>query len=66
VGGLVWSTSAVTFGASLLLVPLGLALTLVAARRSPRDTVFWIAVMVNTIDVLTIVAFAVEGVFPAS
>jgi putative effector of murein hydrolase LrgA (UPF0299 family) len=63
VGGVVWSTAGITFGASLLLVPVGVGLTVVAARRSSRDTILWVAMLVNTIDVLTLVAFVAEAPF---
>ena len=61
VGVLIWASAGITFGGSLLLMPAGALLTLVAMRWSRRDTVFWIALGVNAIDVLIVIAFVVEG-----
>lgn len=61
VGVLIWASAGITFGGSLLLMPAGALLTLVAMRWSRRDTVLWIALGVNAIDVLIVIAFVVEG-----
>jgi hypothetical protein len=48
-----------TFGLTVLLAPLGAALSTMAYRRAPHDAVFWIGTTLNGLALLGFIAILV-------
>jgi hypothetical protein len=53
---LLWAATLPTFGMSVFLAPVSLALTAVAWMQAPRDTVFWIGFGLNGLLALNLLA----------
>jgi hypothetical protein len=54
-----WLGAIVTFGMTVLLSPLSLALTAVAWRRAPHDAVFWLGGAFNALLALALLSFLI-------
>jgi hypothetical protein len=59
-GVAVWATALPTRGVTLVLAPVGLVLSLLAVRRAPHDSVFWIGLAFNVLQAAGLAATIVS------